>query len=102
MSSSSRSPSPIPVLSSKQPKKSAGQRDKAKEKKKSKHVQIVDPHGRNEAPDKDAYKPPEGAVLMQHKVEHSDFDWDVVRDDDNLELWLVRVPDGVSPTSCIV
>ncbi|TFK45536.1 hypothetical protein OE88DRAFT_1740222 [Heliocybe sulcata] len=42
-----------------------------------------------------AYKPPEGTVEVDYNVEQGDFDWDSVKNDENLELWVVRVPDGL-------
>jgi len=44
-----------------------------------------------------AYKPPPGTLLADHDVDSGDFDWTSVQDDDDLELWLIRVPDGVNP-----
>ena len=53
-------------------------------------------HGRNEGEDASlAYKPPEGYVAMKHSTEDTEFDWDAINNDENLELWVVRVPDGV-------
>ena len=49
---------------------------------------------------KDAFEPPQGAVLVggpddgTGAIETGEFDWDSVKDDD-VELWLVRVPDSV-------
>ncbi|OBZ75065.1 hypothetical protein A0H81_04875 [Grifola frondosa] len=34
---------------------------------------------------------------MEHHVDSGDFDWDAVENDDNLELWVIRVPEGVKP-----
>lgn len=87
MSSSSSSP---PPPSKPLPKK---------QKKKTKILKPIVPanDGKNEGtnPEWD-YVPPEGMVLLDHTVDSGDFDWDAVRDDDDLELWLVRVPDSVS------
>ncbi|RPD59310.1 hypothetical protein L226DRAFT_553723 [Lentinus tigrinus ALCF2SS1-7] len=91
-SSRSSSPSPEPEVVAKRAKKSKDKRKKAQA------VADVDEHGKNEGDDLDlAYKPPEGFVLMKHKGEEGDFDWDAINDDDNLELWVVRVPDGLKP-----
>ncbi|PIL26681.1 hypothetical protein GSI_11257 [Ganoderma sinense ZZ0214-1] len=69
--------------------------------KKSKHVHHAaepEKHGRNEGEDASlAYKPPEGYVLMKHTAEETAFDWDAINNDDNLELWVVRIPDGLKP-----
>ena len=74
-----------------------------KSKSKVKKVKVAHPaaepekHGRNEGDDPSlVYKPPEGYVLMKHTADETEFDWDAINNDDNLELWVVRVPDGVS------
>ncbi|KAI0696550.1 hypothetical protein C8T65DRAFT_832752 [Cerioporus squamosus] len=91
-SSRSSSASPEPELVAKKAKKP---KDK---QKKGQAAADVGEHGRNEGDDHDlAYKPPEGFVLMKHKNEEGDFDWDAINGDDNLELWVVRVPDGLKP-----
>src|ERR1700722_2256258 len=41
-----------------------------------------------------AYTPPRGYSLADHDVDCHEFDWDAVKDDD-LELWLIRTPEGV-------
>lgn len=46
-----------------------------------------------------AYKPPNGSVLLNHNVDSREFDWDEVKNNDDLELWLIRIPDGVSISS---
>ena len=89
-SSRSSSASPEPEIVAKKAKKS---KDKPK---KVQAVADVDEHGKNEGDDLDlAYKPPEGFVPVKHKNDEGDFDWDAINGDDNLELWVVRVPDGV-------
>ena len=43
------------------------------------------------------YTPPKGAVLLDGKEEDAGpFDWDAVNDDENVELWLIRIPEAVS------
>ena len=50
---------------------------------------------------KSAFEPPEGAVLIgglggdAGAVDTGEFDWDSVKDDQDIELWLVRVPKSV-------
>ncbi|KAI0713642.1 hypothetical protein C8Q76DRAFT_675844 [Earliella scabrosa] len=92
-SSRSSSSSPEPEIAPTKSKKS-----KVGKKKKQQATMDVDQHGRNkgDAPDWD-YKPPDGFALMKHKVDESDFDWDAIHNDDNLELWVVRVPEGLKP-----
>lgn len=94
---SSSSPEPEP------PSKSAKKaKDRQKKLRVSHPAAVVDEHGKNEGDDVNwDYKPPEGFVLMKHKVEESDFDWDAINNDDNLELWVVRVPEGVSVCACV-
>ncbi|KAI1791508.1 hypothetical protein LXA43DRAFT_418798 [Ganoderma leucocontextum] len=94
-SSRASSASPEPEIVSAKAKKS---------KEKSKKVKIAHPaaepekHGRNEGEDASLpYKPPEGYVLMKHGAEETEFDWDAINNDDNLELWVLRVPDGLKP-----
>lgn len=41
------------------------------------------------------YKPPKGAVLANHDVDAEEFDYDALKGDENLELWLIRVPNAV-------
>jgi hypothetical protein len=50
---------------------------------------------------KDAYEPPRGAVLVGGPdddtgvIDTGEFDWSSVKDDGDIELWLVRVPNAV-------
>ena len=50
---------------------------------------------------KGAFEPPLGSVLMggpdddAGETEAGEFDWDSVRDDEDIELWLIRVPNSV-------
>jgi len=43
------------------------------------------------------YHPPPGSVLLTEVVESEVFDYDALKEDDDLELWVIRVPDGISP-----
>ncbi|KAK0210184.1 hypothetical protein DFS33DRAFT_1251476 [Desarmillaria ectypa] len=84
-SSPSSSPAPEPV-----PKRAT-----KKSKDKGKTKAHVDEHGKNEGIDPNwAYQPPEGAVL-QDNPDNGEFDWDSLNDDDELELWLIRVPENM-------
>lgn len=76
---------------------------KGKSRKTSKGKQptaVVTPHGKNEGVNPDwAYKPPEGAKMLDIDEEDTaDFDWDALQDSKDLELWVVRVPEGVRIT----
>ncbi|KAM5542751.1 hypothetical protein V8D89_003712 [Ganoderma adspersum] len=94
-SSRASSSSPEPEIVFAKAKKS---KDKSKKLKHTHPAAEPDKHGRNEGEDASlAYKPPEGYVLMKHSAEETEFDWDTINDDDNLELWVVRVPDGLKP-----
>ena len=48
-----------------------------------------------------AFEPPLGSVLIggpdddAGETEAGEFDWDSVRDDEDIELWLIRVPNSV-------
>ncbi|CAA7260898.1 unnamed protein product [Cyclocybe aegerita] len=88
-SSSRSSATPPPAIS---PKKTS--RDKGK----SKATTSAD-HGKNEGVDLNwDYQPPAGAVLLNDKDEDAgEFDWDAVNNDDDIELWLIRVPEGIKP-----
>ncbi|KZT18821.1 hypothetical protein NEOLEDRAFT_1079250 [Neolentinus lepideus HHB14362 ss-1] len=74
-------------------------KSKGKEKSKSSKVvasAVSDPKPRNESESPHwAYKPPEGSVEIEYNVEQEDFDWDAVKNDENLELWVIRAPDGL-------
>ncbi|PBK83750.1 hypothetical protein ARMGADRAFT_1000883 [Armillaria gallica] len=84
-SSPSSSPAPEPV-SKKGTKKS---KDKGKTKVHD------DEHGKNEGTDPNwAYQPPDGAVL-QENPDSGEFDWDSLNNDEELELWLIRVPENM-------
>lgn len=72
-------------------------KETSKEKSKSQPVTITD-HGKNEGENPHwAYKPPPGSKLFDHAFENETFDWDSVQKDDDLEIWLIRVPDSVKP-----
>ena len=84
-------PSPEPARRQKESK------EKRKKKSKTKNPPVLPEHGRNEGTNPHwAYKPPPDAVLVDHDVDAEEFDWDAVKNDEDLELWLIRVPDGVS------
>jgi hypothetical protein len=87
MSSASPSPSPEPIKHKK----------KSKDKSKKKPEVTVTKQNKNEGtnPDWD-YVPPEGTILYDHDVDSGEFDWDAVKNDEDVELWLMRVPEGVS------
>jgi hypothetical protein len=73
------------------------QKKSKKTKKKSKTPAVVTAdHPKNEGDDPHwAYEPPEGAVLLDHTVDVGAFEWDALKDDDDAEMWLIRVPDSV-------
>jgi len=55
-------------------------------------------HGKNEGTDPNhAYQPPPGAVPIDLSVDAGEFDWDAVNDDEDVELWVIRVPQGLKP-----
>ena len=68
---------------------------KDKGKKPSKRATVVTSHGRDESNNNDlVYKPPAGFVLADCDKD-KEFDWDALEGDEDLELWVVRVPEGV-------
>ena len=77
-------------------RKSISKKEKSS-KKKSKHTPVVvTGHGKNEGDDPHwAYRPPEGAVLLDHTLQSEDFEWNAIKDNEDLEIWLIRVPDSV-------
>lgn len=58
---------------------------------------VATPQGKNEGANPDwAYKVPEGAKLLDVDEEDlGDFDWDALQANEDLELWIMRVPEGV-------
>ncbi|KAF5374578.1 hypothetical protein D9757_010162 [Collybiopsis confluens] len=94
-SDSSELPSEIPTrtiargLSSKTKTSSSKQKSKFKEKAKGEER---DPTW--------AFRPPEGMSIVQD-VENEDndneWDWDAFNQNEELELWLIRVPNGIKP-----
>ncbi|KAH7880075.1 uncharacterized protein C8R40DRAFT_1166275 [Lentinula edodes] len=44
-----------------------------------------------------AYQPPEGMALVENAETHDEWDWDTFKKDPELELWVIRVPNGVKP-----
>ncbi|PPQ82373.1 hypothetical protein CVT25_008334 [Psilocybe cyanescens] len=86
--SSSSSATPPPQVAS---KKKTSAKTSAKTKKAD--------TGRNEGVNQNwAYTPPSGAVLVKgDDVNGGEFDWDRINNDEDLELWLIRVPESVKP-----
>ncbi|KZT74032.1 hypothetical protein DAEQUDRAFT_285788 [Daedalea quercina L-15889] len=81
-----------------QPKRTNAKASKKQKMGNSKSV--TTPHGKNEGTDPShEYQPPPGAVQMDHLVDSGfgDFDWDALKDNEELELWVVRVPQGLKP-----
>jgi len=101
-SSSSSSESSEPPKTQPDPKKSKIKRKDKKEKRK--HSGFVNEHDgpRDEAAEETtmnpAYEPPPGSVPFDHSdVDFGPFDWDSIQNDEDVELWLVRVPDSIRP-----
>lgn len=96
-----KSSSPEPTLSSKKADKPL--KDKTK-KKAAQPTAVQTPHGKNEGTNTDwAYKPPSGTVVFDGDIDE-EFDWESLKDDEDLELWIVRVPEGVRAVyaSCMI
>jgi hypothetical protein len=100
MSSDQSSSSPEPEISSSKAPNSS--KNKSKEKDKPAQPAVVHtPHGKNEGTNPDwAYKPPTGSKLVDGELDE-DFDWGSLKDSEDLELWIVRVPEGVRVV-CVV
>lgn len=82
-------------------KKKRGEKDKGRSKDKT-LVPIIaskhgEGHGKNEGADPNwAYQPPDGMMVLDTSQVDEDFDWDSLKDDEDKELWIVRIPEGVS------
>ncbi|KAG9318058.1 hypothetical protein JVU11DRAFT_122 [Chiua virens] len=61
-------------------------------------VSQTDDHGKNEGDNPHwAYEPPKGAIRLDHTIDVGPFEWDTIKDDEDIELWLIRVPDSIKP-----
>ncbi|TFK31974.1 hypothetical protein BDQ12DRAFT_639357 [Crucibulum laeve] len=91
--------SPSPSSSSSDPESSVPQVSaKTSKKTKDKGKNKAAANGKNEGTDSNwAYQPPQGTVLVEDDVDAGEFDWDVIKQNEDLELWLIRVPDSVKP-----
>ncbi|KAJ6546787.1 hypothetical protein B0H19DRAFT_1162500 [Mycena capillaripes] len=90
-SSGSGSASPEPEI---RPAKTS--KSKAAEKAKAKSS--AQEKGRNEGEDPHwAYVPPKKTERLEESADVGEFDWDALNGNPDLELWLVRIPDGVKP-----
>ena len=93
MSSTSSSPPPETI---KPLKRKKNPKEKTKKSSKSSNVAVTE-HGKDEGTNPDwNYVPPTGTLLLDHDVDSGEFDWDTVKNEEDVELWLIRVPDGVS------
>ena len=78
-------------------KKKKSEKGKEKERGKFRSNSIVeDSEDEIEPGEGNAYQPPNGAVLLKTYIDTDDFDYDTLKDNDDLELWVIRVPEGVS------
>ena len=78
------------------PAKQNKKQTKPKPKSKSEPTAVAVAVAKNEGDDPDwAYAPPKGAVLLDHTVDVGPFEWDALKDDEDTEMWLIRVPDTV-------
>ncbi|KAJ7084847.1 hypothetical protein B0H15DRAFT_383168 [Mycena belliarum] len=88
-SSSSGSASPEPEIS-------ASKKGKSKAAEKTKSANQL--KARNEGDDPNwAYVPPRKSTRLEASADMGDADWDALSSNPDLELWLVRIPDGVKP-----
>ncbi|GJJ11858.1 hypothetical protein Clacol_006096 [Clathrus columnatus] len=101
MSSSESSPPPASELlerlkDKKKSKKTSKDKGKQKEKDRTKSKKSDSTAIRNEgqAPHWN-YEPPPGMVQFDTSKVDEEFDWDTVKDDDDKEIWLVRIPEGL-------
>ncbi|KAJ7118990.1 hypothetical protein C8R44DRAFT_854055 [Mycena epipterygia] len=96
-SSASGSASPEPeIRPTKKNKSKAAEKTKSKAAEKTKST--AKSTARNEGTDPHwAYAPPHKSVRLEASADVGEFDWDALNGDDDLELWLVRIPEGVKP-----
>ncbi|KAH9914455.1 uncharacterized protein B0H18DRAFT_1045048 [Fomitopsis serialis] len=79
-----------------QPKKTTTKAGKKKAIAESSSKPAASAHGKNEGTDPNhAYQSPPGAVPVDLSVDAGEFDWDAVNEDEDVELWLIRVPQGL-------
>ncbi|KIY46443.1 hypothetical protein FISHEDRAFT_66462 [Fistulina hepatica ATCC 64428] len=92
---SSRQSSPSTSSPPKQKSKQSASNERRLETDRDSTVQIL----RNEGDDPNwAYVPPSWASPIDNtSVDVGDFDWSSVNKNDNAELWLIRIPEGVKP-----
>ncbi|KAF9265932.1 hypothetical protein L218DRAFT_986099 [Marasmius fiardii PR-910] len=83
-SSSSRSPSPAPKKG-----KRKGKEKVTKEKPSGDKSESQDPNW--------AYQPPHKYNQVKDVHDSEEWDWDAFHENKDLEIWLIRVPDGVKP-----
>jgi hypothetical protein len=46
-----------------------------------------------------AYQPPPDVKAITANEDNGEFDWDAVKEDDDVEVWVIRLPDNVRYTS---
>jgi hypothetical protein len=92
MSSASSSTSSPPQS----PRPATKKLSKSKDSRKKERIGAPSGEGVNEGEDPFwTYKPPEGAILLDHSFDNGEFDWETIEKDPDVELWLVRVPEEV-------
>ena len=95
----SESPAPSSSSRSSTPPKVRKNKLKSKKEKGKTKSTAESSQARNEGTDPSwDYAPPPGAVLVNDNVDAGEFDWDTIHNDDDLELWLIRVPESVGLT----
>jgi hypothetical protein len=77
-------------------------KSKSKDKDKYKSVEFIDdvddaldgvgPSGSTST----GYRPPEGMVVYTEYLDSPEFDYDQLKSNDNLELWIIKAPSDVS------
>lgn len=68
----------------------------SKSKAAEKATKVTQEKARNEGTDPHwAYTPPKKSVRLEESADVGDFDWDALNGNPDLELWLVRIPEGV-------
>ncbi|BGP13913.1 hypothetical protein JCM10213_002556 [Rhodosporidiobolus nylandii] len=105
MPAKARAPSPAPSSSSASPSSSSSRGDESSDSDSSSSSSgrssaspepVAQPQRRVD-PSTQKYTAPEGFKAVRVTKAHEQLDWDALNDDQDLELWAVRVPAGVKP-----
>lgn len=73
-------------------------KDKSKKQKSLASTTTIPDAGKNEGADQNwAFQPPPGVKPISTNEDNGEFDWDAVKEDEDVEVWVMRVPENVRP-----